>query len=61
VIEGSFSQLLTFVGELENGEYETLIIENLIVTRVTGEPEEGTIPITASVDLTIYTQSLTSD
>lgn len=65
-VEGNFSQLLTFVSELENAGYETLIIENVSVTKVTEEPEEetvpeGTIPITASVNLTIYTQSLSSD
>lgn len=61
-VEGSFSQLLTFVGKLENGEFKTLIVENLSVTRVTEEPEEesafeGTIPVAASLDLAIYTQS----
>ncbi len=65
-VKGSFSQLLTFVTKLENGEFETLIVENLTVTRVSEQSEEetvseGTIPITASLDLAIYTQSLTSD
>ena len=65
-VEGSFSQLVTFVSELENGAYETLIVENLSVTRVTKQSEEesvpeGTIPITASLGLAIYTQSTTSD
>lgn len=65
-IEGSFSQLVSFVSKLENGEFETLMVENLSVTRVSEQSEEesvpeGTIPITASLDLAIYTQSLTSD
>ena len=65
-VEGSFSQLLNFVSKLENGEFKTLIVENLSVTRVTEQLEEestseGTIPITASLDLAIYTQSPTSD
>jgi len=65
-VQGSFSRLLTFVSELENGESKTLIVENLTVTRVTEQSEEetvpeGTTPITASLNLAIYTQSLTSD
>lgn len=65
-VEGSFSQLVSFVSKLENGELKTLIVENLSVTRVTEEPEEETVPegtilITASLDLAIYTQPLTSD
>lgn len=60
-VEGSLSHLLTFVGKLENGEFKTLIVEVLSVTRDTEQPEEETILITASLDLAIYTQSLTSD
>lgn len=59
-VEGSFSPLLSFISKLENGEFKTLIVENLSVTRVTEQPE-GTIPITASLNLAIYTQSLTPD
>lgn len=65
-VEGSFSRLVSFVSKLERAGYKTLIIENMSVTRVTEQPEEGTvpegtIPITASVNLVIYTQSLSSD
>ena len=65
-VEGSFSQLVSFVSKLEQGEYKTLIIEDLSVTRVTEGSEEetvpeGTIPITANLDLAIYTQSPVSD
>ena len=50
-VEGSFSQLVNFISKLENGEYKTLILEKVGVTRV----QEGTI--LASLDLAIYTQS----
>ena len=63
-IEGGFAQLVSFVSRLENGDYETLIVKNVSVTRLT-EPAaaetEATIPVTASVDLTIYIQPLTTD
>ena len=65
-VEGSFSHMVSFIGKLENGEFETLIVENLSVTRVGEPPEEesvteGTILIKASLDLAIYTQSPTPD
>jgi len=55
-IRGSFSQLASFVSELENGEFETLVIENLSVTRAAGQTKGETIPVTARLDLAIYTQ-----
>lgn len=65
-VEGSLPQLLTFLGELENAQFETLIVEGLSVTRVSQQSEEqsvseGTIPITASLDLAIYARCPTSD
>ena len=65
-VKGTLSQLVNFVSELENGEFETLIIENLSVNRVTGQTEDeivrdGPTPVTASLDIAIYTQSLNSD
>ncbi len=65
-VEGSFSQLVSFVSKLEDGEFKTLIVEDLSVTRVAEQSEgetvpEGTIPVVASLDLAIYTQPLTSD
>ena len=62
-IEGSFSNLVTFISKLEKGELRTLTVENLSVDRVTGLPGEETVPegnisITASVDLAIYILSL---
>ena len=63
--EGSFSQLVNFVSRLENGEYQTLIVEDLTVDRVTLLSEEngseGAILFIASFNLAIYAQSLTSD
>ena len=66
VIEGNFSQLVSFVSKLEGGGFETLVTQNLRVLRVTEQSEEGnvpegTLPITASLDLSIYTQSIDSD
>lgn len=55
-VEGSPSKLLTFVSKLENGEFKTLILENLSLTMVDEQSE-----VTASLELAIYTQSLTSD
>jgi hypothetical protein len=51
---------------LENGEFNTLIVENISLARDSQQSEEedvteGAIPIMASLDLAIYTQSLTSD
>lgn len=61
--EGNFTQLVSFVNKLENGEYETLVVENLSMDRVPGgeSASEETLIFIASFDLTIYTQSLTSD
>lgn len=64
--EGNFSQLVNFVSRLENGEYQTLVVEDLTVDRVTPLSEEetgsgGAILFIASFDLAIYAQSLNSD
>ena len=58
---GGYSQLVSFVSQLENGELETLVVENLNVTRSAEPAEEVTIPVTASLDLAIYTQLTTSE
>ena len=70
-VEGSFSQFIIFVSKLENGKFDTLIVENISVTRLSQQSEEEsaedesvaeeTIPIMASLDIAVYTQSLTSD
>jgi hypothetical protein len=65
-VGGSFSQLVNFVGELENGGFNTLIVENVSLTRLSQQSEdegvdEETILITASLDLAIYAQPLNAD
>ena len=60
-VEGSFSQLTTFASQLEDGDYDTLIMENLNITRSTVESEEGTTSITGNLKLAVYTRSLSSD
>jgi len=65
-VDGGFSQLVDFVKRLENGEFNTLIVEKVSVSRLSPQSEdesvaEGIISITASLDLAIYTQSLNSD
>lgn len=60
-VRGGFSQLVSFVSQLENGALKTLVVENLNVIRVGGPAKEGTIPVTASLDLAIYSQRATSE
>jgi hypothetical protein len=65
-VEGSFSELVSFMGKLENEEFETLIVENLSITRTAGQSVEGAVPdedihVTASLDLAIYTGPLARD
>ncbi len=65
-VQGSFSQVVSFLGKLENGELKTLIVEDLRVTRHSEQSKQGsvperTMPISASLDLAIYTQSPVSD
>jgi hypothetical protein len=61
--EGNFNQLVSFVNKLENGEYETLVVENLSMAVVPGEESasEEALTFIASFNLAIYIQSLTSD
>jgi len=58
---GGFSQLVSFVSQLESDKFETLVVESLSFTRVAGPTGEETIPVTASLDLAIYTQRTTSE
>lgn len=65
-VEGSFSQLPGFVSRLENGEFETLIVKDLTVQRTTGRPTGITVPegdefVTATLDVALYAQPVTSD
>lgn len=63
---GTFAQLVSFLNKLENGEPQTLIVEDLSVTRVARPPgeegaPEGTIFVNANLDLAIYTHYPTTD
>jgi hypothetical protein len=58
-VRGGFAQLSSFISRLENGELETIVIENLSVTRAAGTTGEAAEPVTASVDLAIYSQLTT--
>jgi hypothetical protein len=61
VAEGSLPQLLTFISQLENGELNTLLVENLSVTTENQPSEEAvTLPV-ATLNLAIYARSTTSD
>jgi Tfp pilus assembly protein PilO len=60
-IRGSFSQLTSFVSHLENGDFKSLIVENLSVSRAVEPAGEETLPVTANLDLAIYTQFTTSE
>lgn len=65
-VSGSFSQLEIFTDRLENGEFATLIVEQLSVARADLQSEEENvsdlmIPVSASLDLAIYARSLSID
>jgi len=62
-VTGNFSQLVGFVNKLENGELETLTVEDLSVTRQpAGESvTDGTIPVTASLNLAVFAQAPAPD
>jgi hypothetical protein len=59
-VSGSFSGLTAFTGRLENGDFPTLVIEDLAVARDVVPPEgsisEPAMPVSASLDLAIYTR-----
>ena len=65
-VQGRFDQFVNFINKLENGEFDTLIIENLSVTRVINKVEgeallDITPPIMANLDVAIHARALTSD
>jgi len=60
-VEGNFSQLVTFTSQLEKAGYTTLVMENVSASKSSGQSEEGSIPITGSLELAIYARSLSSD
>lgn len=53
VIRGSFPRLSSFVSQLESGELDTIVIENMEVARVAASPGE-TDPVAASLNLAVY-------
>lgn len=61
VAEGSLPQLLTFISKLENGEFDTLLVENLSVTAESNPSEEAVTLPAAILNLAIYASSTTSD
>lgn len=65
-VTGSFANLVSFTGKLENEGFETLILEALSVSRTLEQPgeetvPEGEIPVTASLELAVYTLSPIED
>ncbi|MFC1917970.1 hypothetical protein ACFLXH_04880 [Chloroflexota bacterium] len=63
-VQGGFDQFVNFVNKLENEEFDTLIIEDLIVTRVIvaeKAPPDTATSIKANLDVAIYARLLTSD
>jgi hypothetical protein len=65
-VEGSYSNLASFTGRLESEEFETLIVAHLSVTRMAGTSgeglvPEGNIPVSASLDLSVYTSPPAAD
>jgi len=61
-VEGSFPRLMTFVSQLEDGEFQTLILEDLSVTRLSAQSQEGNVSesaihVAADLSLAIYAQS----
>ena len=66
VVQGYFSELVDFLGTLENGELETLIVEDLSVVRIDEDSGEETVSeeitsVTASLALVVYAQSVVCD
>jgi Tfp pilus assembly protein PilO len=61
-VTGTFTELVTFLSRLENGELQTLVMENLSVSRADEQSGEEATPgnttgINASLDIAIYSQS----
>jgi hypothetical protein len=65
-VTGTFTQLVSFLNQLETGELKTLVMENLSVSRADEQPGGEAIPgnsaqINASLDIAIYSQARTTD
>lgn len=54
-VSGRFPQLNSFVSKLKNGEFESIVVESLSVSRVPTSSGD-TVSVTASLGLTIYTR-----
>ncbi|OGO21878.1 MAG: hypothetical protein A2144_04805 [Chloroflexi bacterium RBG_16_50_9] len=57
IVKGSFSQLTSFVNKLEDGEFKSIVIEDLDVIRAGDQSDE---PVTARIALAIYAQFTTT-
>lgn len=60
-VTGTFAQLSDFLGRLENGEMETLVIEYMTLERLTGPSGEfrttgNTMPVNAWLDVAIFSR-----
>ncbi len=65
-VKGSYYRLVSFVSGLERGEYQTLVVEDLTVIRITEQPQDGHVDedteiVTASLKLAVYTRSTISN
>ena len=65
-VQGGFDQFVNFINNLENGEFDTLIIDDLSVTRVIFETDgevlpDRTVHVMANLGVVIYARSVTSD
>lgn len=59
---GTFTKLASFINQLETGEPQTLVIESLLVDRVTDTPgEEGEIPVEAKLAIAVYARPPAAD
>ena len=52
---GTFSQVRSFIGELESEGFQTLNIDYILITKTGDDPEEDN-QVTAELELAIYTQ-----
>jgi hypothetical protein len=61
VVKGTFTQVASFVSQLENGELQTLVIESFRVVGDVATTNEETAQVQAILDLAIYSQLTTSE
>lgn len=55
VVSGSFPQVTSFIGKLKSGEFESLAVESLKVSRVPASSGD-TVSVTANLGLAVYTR-----